>query len=93
MNKISVFSEMSLSSLYYAMLKFFNHYTDSNFGKVMFFLGGSFRFNYHDENSDLDFFIHQSYEIEKRGKVNIDTYLSMNNFRLMNPVEMVDYPF
>jgi len=93
MNKIRVFVEMSLSSLYASMLDFFNYYNESDFGKVMFFLGGSFRFNYHDENSDLDFFIHQGCGIERNGKLNIDTYLRMNDFRLMNPVERVDYPF
>lgn len=86
--KCTVFNEYALSNLFQSVVLMFNYYNEKKLGVLNWFLGGSFRFGYYTENSDLDFFIHA----ENKCMMNICHFMVMNDFEYMNPDEMVLYP-
>lgn len=58
---------------------------------IEWFIGGSYRFGYHNESSDLDFFVFWN-DNDERVEIPFHNYLIMNGFNPINPANMVEYP-
>lgn len=88
--KCIIFSELALENLYNTIVNMFNYYNKlpNNKGKIKWFLGGSYRFGYHNEDSDLDFFV----LLQNDFNIRFPYFLIMNDFDRINPKDMVDYP-
>lgn len=89
MKEIINLTEMILNNVCESCIAFFKKYNENSKENIKWFIGGSYRFRYHNESSDLDFFVFWS---ENNEEIEFPFYLIMNGFHSMNPEDMVEYP-